>query len=782
MTTLRPSAAMSPVTPALAIVVVFLSYAFMAFEAAFTPQSVGEGGDSAAMHNRPWRSRAGLSSMLDATERFLAGAGFDRAPWLAVAFGAGIAAWFALPNRWNWLALLAGCLSLVMGTLAVLRDDGRFPYLRQAVVAVVLTLAAGCATVWMKSALVGEPAISRPMVETLAAKVIGREDQPAERRVRLMLETREPGTGRVIRVRLNLPTDIDRHDLREGAQVRLRARLMPPAAPMLPGGHDFARSAWFAGIAATGSVLGEVEVIKSGEKPDWFGGLQSKLSQHVRAQLDGSAGTIAAAFASGDRGAIAERDDEAMRDAGLTHLLSISGLHVSAVVAATWFIAIKLLALWPWLALRVRLPILAAGLAALSGVLYTLVTGAEVPTVRSCIGAVLVLAALTLGREPLSLRMLAVAAFLVMLLWPEAVVGPSFQMSFASVIAIVSLHSSAPVRAFLAAREEPWWARTGRRLLMLLLTGVVIELALMPIGLFHFHRAGVYGAFANVVAIPLTTFITMPLIAIALVLDVVGIGGPAWWLTGQSIDLMLDMAHWIAAQPGAVTLLPAMGKGSIALFTVGALWLALWRGRVRLVGLLPIMVAVIPLALLEPPDILVSGDGRHVGITGEADGSLLVLREARSDFARDNLTELAGMNGTMLPMAQWPRAHCSRDFCAIVLHRAGREWHLLLSRTREMTGERALAAACDRADIVISDRWLPQSCKPAMLKVDRRMLSRTGGLAIDLESGIVHTVAEDQGEHGWWQSVVAKTMRRSISQKLVTEKPPITGMSGNPVS
>lgn len=272
-------------------------------------------------------------------------------------------------------------MSLMLGTLATLRDDGRFPYLRQAIAAVALTLAAGCATVWMKSALVGKPAISRPMVETLAATVTGRQDQPAERRVRLMLETREPGTGRVIRVRLNLPVEMDRDELREGAQVRLRARLMPPAAPMLPGGHDFARSAWFAGIAATGSVLGEVEVVRPGDKPGWFGGLQSNLSHHVRARLDGSAGTIAAAFASGDRGAIAEQDDEAMRDAGLTHLLSISGLHVSAVVAATWFIAIKLLALWPWLALRVRLPILAAGLAALSGILYTLVTGAEVPTV-----------------------------------------------------------------------------------------------------------------------------------------------------------------------------------------------------------------------------------------------------------------------------------------------------------------------------------------------------------------------------------------------------------------
>jgi len=741
----------------------------MAVEVAFSPQSVNDGDDSAAMHHRPWRSRATLSSAVERVERFLANAGFDRAPWLAVAFAFGIALWFHLPNRWNWLALIALCLSCGFGALGTMRDDGRFPFLRQAIVVVALTMAAGVTTVWMKSVLVGQPAIARPMATTLTGIVKGRQEQPAEGRVRLLMETHEPGTGRVITVRLNLPQEADRKDIGEGAQLRLRARLMPPAGPMLPGGQDFARTAWFAGIAATGSVMGDVEVLQPGGQGGWLGSIKARLSRHVRERLDGSAGAIAAAFASGDRGAIDKADDAAMRDSGLTHLLSISGLHVSAVVAAAWFLAIKVLALWPWLALRVRLPLAAAGIAALSGVLYTLVTGAEVPTVRSCIGAVLVLVALALGREPLSLRMLAVAAFVVMLMWPEAVVGPSFQMSFASVIAIIALHCCAPVRAFLAPREEPWWAWSARRMAMLLATGLVIEFALMPIGLYHFHRAGVYGAFANVIAIPLTTFITMPLIAIALILDIIGLGGPAWWLCGQSIDAMLAMAHWISDRPGAVTLLPAMGKGSIALFTIGGLWLALWRGPVRLAGLLPVVAGVVTLALLERPDIMVAGDGRHVGIVGEADRTLLVLRDMRSDYARENLTELAGMDGSVLPMARWPNAQCSRDFCAITLHRGGRDWRLLLSRSRNMTEERALAAACDRADIVISDRWLPRSCRPAVLKADRRLLSRTGGIAIDLEKRSIRSVAEDQGEHGWWQGE-RRESRSSNPQKKADAK------------
>jgi competence protein ComEC len=357
---------------------------------------------------------------------------------------------------------------------------------------------------------------------------------------------------------------------------------------------------------------------------------------------------------------------------------------------------------------------------------------------------------LALGREPLSLRMLATAALFVMVLWPEAVVGPSFQMSFAAVIAIIALHGSAPVRAFLAPREEGWPMRQLRNLVMLIATGVVIELALMPIGLFHFHRAGVYGALANVIAIPLTTFISMPLIGLALTLDLVGAGGPVWWLAGWSIEIMLILAHWTAAQPGAVTMMPAMGKGSIALFAIGGLWLALWRGRVRLWGLAPVLIGAASLLALRPPDILVSGDGKHVGITGQAEGQLLVLREGRSDFARDNLLETAGMSGTTRLVADWPGAHCGPDFCVLELRRDGTTWRLLLSRGQDRVEERNLAAACERVDIVIADRWLPRSCHPAMLKVDRGLLSRTGGMTIDLENRRIQTVAEGQGEHGWW--------------------------------
>jgi competence protein ComEC len=698
----------------------------------------------------------------DRAERFLDEAGFDRAPWLAALFAGGILAWFALRTPWQWAGAIGLALFVSLFAIAVWRDRSDRDQLRRAAIACSLVFAAGMAVIWARSEMVGAEPIERPRVERVQGYVLEREDQPARDRTRLTLAVRDAETAQSRKIRINVPLDaidaIEADDgavaLAEGAVVRMRVRLMPPASPMLPGAYDFARAAWFQGLAATGSTIGEVEVVEPAPKASGLGSVQRTLSTHVRERVDGSAGTIAAAFASGDRGSILEADDDAMRDAGLTHLLSISGLHVSAVIAAAYLVTLKLLALIPALALRVRLPVLAAGAGAIAGIGYTLLTGAEVPTVRSCAAAMLVLIALALGRDALSLRMVAVAAVFVLLLWPESVVGPSFQMSFSAVLAIVALHSSGPVRAFLAPREEPWLNRVGRGAAMLFITGLVIEIALMPIVLFHFHRAGLYGAAANVIAIPLVTFLSMPFIAIALFLDLVGLGAPFWWLAEKSLELLLAIAHFTASQPGAVKLMPQMGHLTITLFAAGGLWLALWSGRARLLGFVPAMIATLMLLATPIPDVLIGREGRHVGITVEAvDGSrrLLSLRDSRSSYSRDNLLELASVTIEPVPLAEWRGARCSPEFCTIVLTRGGRDWSLLLARNRELIEERALAAACEKADIVVADRFLPRSCKPRWLKADKRMLVRTGGLALDLKNGRVTEVAATQGQHGWWR-------------------------------
>jgi len=723
----------------------------MASEAAIPSNPLPDAVRSAALQHRPWTGKRLLSRGLGHLERFLCDAGFDRAPWLVVAFGAGVASWFALPS-WQWWLGFCAAGMVVSAAMACLPGEGRvYPHLRRALVVVPLILAAGCAVVWARSEIVGQMPLARPVAGVFTGRVLEREEQPALARERMLVAMRDPGTGQAMRVRINVPTADGAEAAAAGSVIRFRARLMPPASPMLPGAYNFARTAWFAGIGATGTVTGPIEIITRTPEGRGLQPMRADLSRHIRSKITGGGAGIAAALATGDRGGIAEDDAQAMRDAGLAHLLSISGLHVSAVIGAVYLLTLRVLALSPWLALRARLPVLAAGTGAIAGIGYTLLTGSEVPTVRSCIGALLVLAALAIGREALSLRMLATAALCILVVWPESVTGPSFQMSFGAVLAIIALHTSGPVRRLMAPRDQGPVARAARHLVMLLVTGVVIELALMPIGLFHFHRTGVLGALANIVAIPMTTVAVMPLIAAGLLLDLIGLGAPVWWLAGQAIDLLLGLAHWIASRPGAVTVMPAMGTGAFLLFIAGGLWLALWGGRLRLLGLIPATAGALLLATLSSPDVLVSGDGRHVGLVDTARGRLYVLRESRSDYVRDNLLEIAGMEGEPVRIDRWPGARCSREFCSVPVRSENVTANILIARGRDRVPERALAAACDKADIVIADRWLPRSCAPRWLKADRSMLERTGGLAIDLSEKSVRTVSEDQGRHGWWR-------------------------------
>jgi competence protein ComEC len=151
------------------------------------------------------------------------------------------------------------------------------------------------------------------------------------------------------------------------------------------------------------------------------------------------------------------------------------------------------------------------------------------------------------------------------------------------------------------------------------------------------------------------------------------------------------------------------------------------------------------------PDLLIAGDGRNVAIA-TPDGRLLVLRDSRSEFTRDNFKELAGVEAEPLALAQWPGADCNADFCALTLHQAGRDWRLLMSRSRYQVDAAILARACAKADIVVSDRWLPRTCLPKQLKADGKLLAETGGISLVFGAPPrIATVASSEGEHGWWR-------------------------------
>lgn len=664
--------------------------------------------------------------------------------WVPVALGAGAAAWFVLPDPRHWTAALLACVAVALGALTRARG-GRAPVL---VAALAMAAATELALTWVRAERVAAPVLARATIAWVTGRIERVEPLPAREltRVTMAVAGWDGGGPMPERVRVNLPSGDVPAGLARGAVIRVRARLMPPAPAAVPGAYDFARVAWFAGLGASGRGFAPVAIVMPA--PARGVDVRARLTRHIEAQLPGSAGGVAAALATGDTGAIREDDAEAMRRAGLAHLLSVSGLHITAAVALVMWLTLRLLALSPRLALTGRLPLAAAAAGAMAAVGYTWLTGAQVPTIRSCVAALMVLAALALGREALTLRLVAAGALVVLLAWPESVTGASFQLSFAAVTAIVALHEHPRVRDWLIRHDEPWWHGVLRGLASLLVTGIAVELTLMPIAVFHFHQAGLYGALANIVAIPLTTFVVMPAEALALLLDLAGAGGPLWWLAGRGLALLLWIARTVAAAPGAVAALPVMPNAAFGAIVAGGLWLAIWRTRWRYAGLLPAAVGVVWTLATPPPDLIVTGDGRHLALRS-ADGDVAVLRDRTGDYMRDLLSEAGGLDGEPALLSEARGARCNRDLCWLERQAGGRRWRVLATRSAYLVSAAELVPLCRAADVVVSERRLPRRCRARWLTLDRTVLAHTGGVAVTFATGRVATVRRTGDAHPW---------------------------------
>jgi competence protein ComEC len=683
-----------------------------------------------------------FSAAAEGLEKLLEAERAQLPPWLVVGLGAGIAAWFALGRPQQWQAFL--CMGAALALFGLTLGSGRAG---RALGSFALAATIGCALIWARSAFVEAPRLTRPVIAKLEGSVLTVDHLTARQATRLVVHSTTAGLPP--RLRLSIDDDKVPPGIAPGAQIAARARLVPPPPMALPGTYDFARDAWFQGLGGVGKPLGPVTVVRPGEAHG-LDRARDALRSHIEHSLAPDEAGIAVALATGDQNAVDQGDADAMRRAGLTHLLSVSGLHIAAVVAFAMFLSLKLLALSETLALRFNLVLVSAGVAAAAGIGYTLLTGAQVPTVRSCVAAMLILAGIGLGRDALSMRLIATGALVVLLFRPEALAGASFQMSFAAVTSIVALHSTRWARRLLQRRDEGIVARTVRSLLGIIATGLVVEVALAPLALFHFHRAGLYGVFANIVAIPLTTFVIMPSEAAALAFDALGCGQPFWWICGLALGALLRLAHAIASTTGAVALLPSMPAWAFAFMAIGGIWLCLWNSRLRLFGLLPVAAGALGAFLAPAPDLLVTGDGMHLAVSDH--GTPLLLRERAGDYVRSLIAEASGFDGDPENLGSRPYSACSKDACVALLRKPGGEWRLLATRSTTLIDWDTFTAACTKADIIVSDRRLPRGCTPRWLKLDSGALRRTGGLAIYLgKAPRADTVAERVGEHPWAQ-------------------------------
>lgn len=549
--------------------------------------------------------------------------------WLPVALGAGVLLYFALPAEPGPAWALAPLPPLLLAIL--LRPMAPLPAWGLALLAAFL---AGVPLGAWHAARQAPPLEIPMRAMEVSGTVLSVELLPEGRRVTLggaRLGAEGATLPRTLRIRLRA-TDPARPA--PGDRLTVRALVRPPGPPSHPGGFDFQRAAFFSGHGGSGFAIAPAAVAAGAAEAPPLAGTRAAIEARVMAVLPGGTGAIAAALLTGSQSGIPPPDMTAMRDSGLAHLLSVSGLHIAIVMGLSFGIARFVLAAVPLAAWWLGTKAWAAVAALVVGGAYTVLTGSQVPMVRSFAMAALVTFGLLLGRRALSLRSLAVAATALLLLRPAELLGPSFQMSFAAVLALIAGWEWARPRLTAFRAGGGWWRIGVVWALGLVATSVLAGLATTPFGLHHFGRLQWYGVLANAVAVPLTSALVMPAGMAAAALMPFGL---EWWALvpmGWGVDATLLVARTVAGWPGAATGAAPLPGWGLLMVTAGMLWLALWRTGWRLWGV-PLVVAGLasPLAA-RPPDLMVSGDGRLIALRSEAGVAMQRLSGA-SALTRD---------------------------------------------------------------------------------------------------------------------------------------------------
>lgn len=644
--------------------------------------------------------------------------------WLPVAFAAGILVYFSAEQE---PSILAGLL--LAGGLTAAAAAARTRPLTFGLLTALAALAWGFSVATLQTARIAHPVITPPASAVkLTGYVEGLERRAKADRILLRVTSADgrgldqvPGL-----VRLSLPKG---SGPAVGTPITQLVRLLPPLAPAEPGSYDFGRGPWFQGIGAVGFGLGKPQAARIETAPPvsvrfqaWVAGVRDGVARRIRQSLSEPAAGVAVALVTGDRSGVSPEIEESMRRSGLTHVLSISGLHM-ALVAGTLFALVRgLLALFPPLALRYPLKSLAALTALAGSAFYLILSGNDVPAQRSFLMAALVLLGVMVGRPALSLRSVAVAAFLVLAIAPESVLEPGTQMSFAATLALVALFEQVqPARGW--RPPEGFSARLAFKLAIavaaLTLTSIVAGLATAPFGAHHFHRLAPYGLLSNLAAMPAISFLVMPFGLVGVLLLPLGLDGLAWPIMGIGIDIMDGVSDWVSALPGASVRVDGIGVASAACAGLALCCCCLLRGTLAFTAVVPGVLAVLLAGAPPRPDIIVAADGRTVAVRG-VDGRLMVAGAGSNRMAVSQWLARDADERDPTDPALRTGFRCDRLGCVAPLANGGT---LALSLRPE-----SLEADCLEARIVVTSGQAPVKC-PAKVYAPST-LGKTGAMTL----------------------------------------------------
>ncbi len=657
--------------------------------------------------------------------------------WAPVVFAVGISFYFAAthePRLGRCVVLLfSGCVGLMI--MRRLSSDTA-----SIMVAALALIIGGYGLAGLRANLVAEPVLGFRYYGPIEGRII-EIDRSGSDAVRLTLDRvvlarmapdRTPYT-----VRVSLHGDQGFIEPEPGQLVILTGHLSPPSGPAEPGGFDFQRMAWFERLGAVGYTRTPVLLARGAN--EGAAGLRvyrmrTAISEAVQDRLPGPSGAFAAAIMTGDRSGM-ERDSlDALRASNLAHLLAISGMHMG-ILAAFIFAAVRSgLALFPYVALRWSTKKIAAVCALLAGAGYLVMSGNSVSTERAFVMVAVMLIAVLFDRRALTLRAVAIAAMIVLVLRPEALFGPGFQMSFAATTALVVV--------FGAMRRTEWpnlpnWLKPVGAVFV---SSLVAGLATAPIAAFHFNQIAQYGLIANLLSVPLMGTVVMPAAVLAALLAPIGLEMLGLWIMDLGLRWILAVAQFVSAQEAALRHVPTPPSEVLAMIVGGAIIVVLWRGAPRWVGLAPAAIGFVMWQSVDRPVILVAESGSLIGLMTEMGRD--VSKERGEGFVASSWLENDGA-----PVEQFIA------FNRTGLIEDGRTVWADINGTRvlNLRGATALAAlrGCGGADIVITNQ--EADTRTGCDVYDIRKLRQLGALAGRVVDGKLEfqSVRDYTGDRLW---------------------------------
>jgi competence protein ComEC len=644
--------------------------------------------------------------------------------WWPVGIGLGISLYFSLthePNLWGSVALLC-CLGALMGI---------WPRSRCLIIPFFsIFLGFFCAqwrTAWLNTFMLDQA------LKQVCLEGIIQEKDYRRGYWRYVIAEVTSKDGKVPqKVRLNDHNRDSPGEIFPGMHVRLLADLYPLPLPVTPYGFDFRRQAYFQGIGATGKVI-EMVAFQPTIHGDTIVIFRHRVNQYLQKHLKPIPAALAMTFITGERGLIPETLRGQFTDAGLAHLLAISGLHVGLVIGVIFLLIRQILAFIPWIVERWHIKKIAASLAIPVGYGYLALSGWGIPAQRAFLMVMVFMLAIIIDRQAISMRLVALAATIILIVHPESLLSASFQLSFTAVVALIAAYETKWLFGRSLQRQSTLWQRLRYYMEGMILTTVIASVATLPLTICLFNKFTLVAVIANVLAIPLMGVIIIPLL---LVLMCIAPFGEISWITygvNISLEALVHLAERVSQLPGAVIAVATPHPGFLISAVLGGVWLCLWRQPWRYWGLGLWLLA--PFFLLDRYSPIVYATRNTIGIVDETNKVVMILGKDPSSFLRD----------------QW-----QRDWLCLPLEPVK---GLYTQYQGTVVGRGKISnQVCCSAKIIVSSQDVQCFCgtKNQPIRIDRAVLQRQDAVFIWPDCR-VQSIRDILGDRPWTSKSISKS-------------------------